>query len=776
MGRLFSWALGHKTLVILSSLAVVMFSAAGASRVQFRADYKAYFAKDNPSLLAYEAIQERFARQDNVLFVVTPAGGNVFDPDTLAAIQALTSQAWRLPFAKRVDSVTNFQFSRAAGDELRVSDLVIDPSVMTAEQLREVRAVALTEPTLVNWLVSENGDVTAVNVTLTMPDGKDSANLIRLMEAARALAAEFTAAHPSNEVRLLGLEPFNYAFWEARERDSKALVGLGFIIMILITAVLTRSAAAVLATFAVVVATVATAIGMAGWLGIETSPTTASAPLIILTLGVAHSVHLLIGYWDAQRGGLAGNAAISASLSANSFPIVLTTLTTAIGFLCLNFSDVPPFRNLGNIVAIGEIAAMFYSLWLLPVLIAVLRVRNAQPRSRYDGLLRGISARIVAAVVHRPRATVAIAAGITALLLIAGTRNELNDTFVDYFDTSTKIRQDAEYIRERLTGLDTIQYQLAAGASGGVAEPDFLQKVDQFAAWYRDQPEVVQVITYSDILKRINRNLHGDLPQWHRLPESRELASQYTLLYELGLPQGMDLTHLLDLDKSSTRIIVVLDKMSTRALHDIERRAQAWLEANAPSLRTKGSGPSLLFAELSTHNTATMLTGAVVALVLTSLILVITLRSGLLGIVSLVPNLVPVGMALGVWGLTFGQVNVSLAVSLSVTLGIVIDDTIHLLVKYRHARHVLGRSSADALRYTFDIVGPAIIATSLILIGGFLVLSLSHFAPNMQLGLFTSLTLAAALVCDFVLLPALLVLVFDPRSEEGAVAVPKLAE
>ena len=336
-------------------------------------------------------------------------------------------------------------------------------------------------------------------------------------------------------------------------------------------------------------------------------------------------------------------------------------------------------------------------------------------------------------------------------------QNELNDEFVKYFDERVDFRVDTDFTTENLTGIYNIAYSLEAGESGAISEPAFLNKLDAFAGWYRQQPEVLHVNSLSDTMKRLNRNLHGDDPEWYRLPDQRELAAQYLLLYEMSLPYGLDLNNQINIDKSATKLDVTLNSLSSNDTITLEERAQQWLRDNAPaSMQVHGASPVMMFSHIGARNIRSMLTGTTLALVLISFILVFALRSLRIGLISIIPNLVPAGMAFGLWGLLVGEIGLALSVVTGMTLGIVVDDTVHFLSKYLRARREEGLSAADAVRYAFHTVGKALWTTSAVLIAGFLVLTRSPFELNSAMGLVSALTIGLALLADFLLLPTLL--------------------
>jgi predicted RND superfamily exporter protein len=256
--------------------------------------------------------------------------------------------------------------------------------------------------------------------------------------------------------------------------------------------------------------------------------------------------------------------------------------------------------------------------------------------------------------------------------------------------------------------------------------------------------------------------MHGDDAAWYRIPEERELAAQYLLLYELSLPMGLDVNNLVSFDKSSVRLVASVNNQASRELIELEGRAKAWLDAHAPGTAGPGTGVSVIFAHLGQDNIYSMMKGALVSAILISLTMILSLRSLKFGIVSLIPNLLPAAIAYGIWGMTVGQVNLAVAAVFSISSGIVIDDTIHFLSKYLRARRLMNVGPADAVRYSFSTTGAALFVNTAVLVMGFLVLTVSNFTVNSSLGLMTALIIGIALLFDLLFLPALLLKV-DPE-------------
>jgi predicted RND superfamily exporter protein len=760
------WVIRFRWPVVLLTLVGAVLLASGGRFLTFDADYRAFFSKSNPQLQAFEAMQDIYTKNDNVLFVVTPSDGQVFTRETLSAVEMLVREGWQIPFAMRVDGVTNYQHTTANGDELVVGDLVPDPASRTDEELAAARAIALDQPVLVRRVVSEDARVTGVSVTVQLP-GETLDEVTRVMTASRELAEKVKAEYPHIELRLTGTAALNNAFTEASMSDMTTLMPMMFGMILIVMWLLLRSVSGTIGSLIVVGLSAASAMGLAGWLGFRLTPPSASAPTMILTLAVADSIHILVTMLREMRHGRSKVDAIVESMRLNMGPVFLTSLTTVIGFLSMNFSEVPPFNDLGNIVAMGVALAFLYSIFFLPAFMAIVPVRV---KVREDGTHFGIMDRLADVVVAWRRPLLWGGAAFIAVMAVISTRNEFNDRFVQYFDKRIDFRVASDYASENLTGIYLIEFSVEADESGGISDPEYLEHLDRFEGWYRAQPGVLNVNSFNEVMKRVNKSMHGDDPAFYRIPDSRELAAQYLLLYEMSLPFGLDLNNQINIDKSATRVIVTIADMSSNEIRAITTAGEQWLAQNTPQhMHAVGASPAVMFAHISERNIKGMLTSIAIAMVLISLALMVALRSVKFGLISIVPNIAPALMAFGTWALFVGEVNVALSVVVSMTLGIVVDDTIHFLSKYLRARREKGLDPEDAVRYAFSSVGMALVVTTIILTAGFMVLAQSSFELNGGMARLTAITIVLALGADLLFLPPML-MALAKREHESAAA------
>ena len=610
-------------------------------------------------------------------------------------------------------------------------------------------------------MISLDSDVTAIYVRFTLP-GEKPDEAARAASAVRKLGADIENKYPEHGVYIAGDLMLTHSFFEASLQDLSTLVPLMYLVILVTAIAFLRSFWGTLITTVIIVFSASSAMGIGAWLGLPVTAPSSAAPTLIMTLAVADSIHLLVALFQSMREGLSKKDAMAESMRVNASPVFLTSLTTAIGFLALNLSDVRPFNDLGNIATIGITAAFIYTMVLLPALVAVLPIRvSRRTAATGSSLVAGLAELVIS---WRRSLLLFGVFAISFLSAMVG-RNELNDEFIKYFDESFPLRTDTDFITERLSGVYTMEFSIESGKEGGISDPDFLRHLEAFSSWLRAQPEVHHVLTLSDTFKRLNKNMHGDDEAWYALPAERNLAAQYLLLYEMSLPVGLDLNDTINVERSSTRLIVTCDTLSAARMRELQARSEAWLRANTPeAMWTVPASTNLMFSHISERNIKSSILGAFIALGLIALVLAVAFRSVKFGALSIVPNLVPASMSFGIWGIAKGQIDVSNAIVLTMALGIIVDDTVHLMSKYLRARREGGMDSQESVRYAFHTVGPALVVTSFVLVSGFLVLTVSPFSLNAGMGLLTAIVLLVALGADLLFLPPLLMQVDKTRS------------
>jgi len=748
------WVVKHKWWVLVTSIVLMVLCGYGFGNLTFNADSKVFFSKENPQLQAFEALENVYSKDDNILIAVEAKNGTIFTKAHLTALKSLVDSAWLTPYSFRVDAITNFQYTRADGDDLYVSDLVGDVSTLDAPTIANIKKVALEEPLLYQRLINGKGNITGINISTKLPADPEALN--EAVAYIRGAVSKWSQEHPDLQTYMSGNMMLSNAFGESAQRDGQTLIPLVFLIFLLMIYVTTSSVSGTLSAILVVFFSISCALGLAGILGIELTSVSANTPIVISTLAIADCIHILITVIQQMKKGKAKNEAIIESLRLNTVPVFITSITTIIGFLSLNTGDVPPFADFGNISAMGMFFALLFALTLLPALLALLPMKVkvvAANEMKKPGFYAKFGDLVVA-----KRTPILIG---SVVLIVLGSifmmRNELNDQYLEYFDESISFRTDSEFINQNLTGIYSLEFSIGAGESEQINDPAYLQKLEDFAAFAKAQPEVIHVSSFSEVSKKINKAMHGDDVSFYGIPKSQQEAAQYLLLYELSLPYGLDLNNQVNVDKSETRFTLTLKDLSSKQMIGFTEKMENWLKDNTPEyMHARGTSQPLIFAYLSARQLNSLVSGSLISALLITLILIFCFRSLKYGLVSMIPNMAPAIIGFGIWYFYLGYVNLGMTAVFGMTLGIIVDDTVHFLSKYLRARREMGLATREAIAYSFSTVGNAIVSTTLILCVGFIVLAQSSFLLNAALASITTIVILAALVVVLVTLPAVL--------------------
>ncbi|WP_104028594.1 efflux RND transporter permease subunit [Vibrio jasicida] len=745
--------------VLLATVLLVVIATIGGKNLYFRGDYNIFFDGTNKQLLAFDEIQTTFAKTDNLAIVIAPDNNDVFTPETLQLVQNLTVDSWQVPYSSRVDSIANYQHTEAIEDDLLVEDLLYEDYELTSARIAKVKHIALTEPVIKNALISEKGDVTIVNITVQLPEVDKTAEVQEVMNHINRMIEQYQQNYPNVEFHKAGIIAMNYAFMTAAQEDSSTLVPTMLLVILVFLTIMLRSFLSVIATLVVIIGSVMATMGLSGWAGMFLSTATVNVPTLVMTLAVADCVHVIATMRQSMQNGFSKAHSIERSIALNFMPILITSVTTAIGFLMMNMSDSPVLRDFGNLSALGVMIACFLSVTLLPALLKLLPIRVKQNTSKNGS---DFMDKLGDFVVTNRKALLPLSILVIVVSASLIPLNKVNDESVKYFDSRSDFRQAADFMEERISGMTNISIAIKTNESQGIADPIFLNSIGRFTDWLRAQPETDHVATLADVYKRLNKNMHADDDAYYSLPQDRELAAQYLLLYEMSLPYGLDLNNQINVDKSSIKMVLTVDNLGSVELVDLENRIYAWVANNAPQYEVVASSPSLMFAHIGETNMASMLSTLPITLVLISALLIFALRSLKLGLISLVPNIAPAVIGFGLWALISGEINLGLSVVVTLTLGIVVDDAVHFLSKYQRARKE-GQTAEQAVRYAFHTVGRALWITTVVLVAGFSVLAMSSFRLNADMGQLSAIVIFIALVVDFLFLPTLLML-FDKEA------------
>lgn len=750
-----NWILKYRWAVLISGIILSIAFGYGTKFLEIEGDLDIYFSGDNPQLNGLNFINDEYEKTDNVLILIEPKSGDIFTNETLNLIEKLTEELWQTPYASRVDAISNYQHTEVNGDFLKVSNLVEDALDYNFEEISKIKSIALNEKQLVDRLISKSGHVSGIFVTIKYPKEDFMSEGPEVVKFIRKTIEDFE----TDEVNLrpTGTVMIDNTFAEIAGKDMQTLMPVMYIVIIILLLIAFRSISGTIGTLIVVIFSIGISLGIFGILGFNINNVTALAPTMIMTIVIADCIHLLTTLSQQLNKGLNKNEAIRNSIIVNAKPIFVTSITTIVGFLSMNFSDIPPFRELGNVVSIGVFCGLIFSLFFLPALLSIFGFK-ALIKPKFNFTAKWFEA-LGEVIVKQPKKILII----TSVLFIAISsfvlKNTVNDMFLDYFDQDMKIIKDTKFTVDNLTGIYTMEFSLGAGESQGVTNPEYLKTVEEFSNWFSEQDKVIDVNSFTEVIKTINRTMNNDSIEYYHIPNDKKIISQYLLLYEMNLPIGRDINNMINFDKSASRLRVSFENLYSKDLTKIENLANKWLIDNAPkSMHFKGTSNSVVVNHMTMNNVRFMVKGFIIALLFITIIIIISTRSFKYGLFSIIPNLMPGLIAFGIWGIFVSEIGMALTFVTSMTLGIIVDDTIHFLVKYIDIKKGEETIKKSVIK-TLKVVGPSLLNTSLVLVAGFIVLMLSPFALNSRMGLMSAITISFALIFDLLFLPCLILLI-----------------
>lgn len=727
--------------------ALIAALAPGLLRLEADFSHRGFFWADDPKLKRFEAFERAFGEDDTVVLAVYSPSG-VFDIETATLLRELSASIWEIPEVVRVDSLANFNWVQAHGDELSVEPFL--PEELSAALLEQRRRVAISQELLTNYLVSRDGTVAIIMAHLR-PGREGPSDGAAITQALRRIAA--THQRGDHRFYITGAPIVTYAFQEISRNDLLRLLPIAATLAALFLLGLLRSLVGVVLPFAVVAAAMVTAFGLAGWLGLTQTAMSTPIPSILVAVGIVNTVHILITFFTALRGAATSREAAHQALSKNLLPTFLTTITTAIGFFCFAGAELKPIGTLGIIAGIGTLATWIFAQLLVGALLFLLPLRSAGRRGVRPSPAPAQTRRLVGIILRNRRRIIAGTTCVSAALFIYSLGLEVNSDLVGYFHPDAPVRVASEFIDRTVGAARSFEVVVDAGQPEGVKDPTFVGKVDAFEHWLAAQPGVSRTLSVIDILSHVHRALHDGPKAEQRLPGDRDTLGLELFLYTTGLPRGMDLHDRITQDGRALRITVLNTIATSREAVAMAARIEE--EGRRRGLAVQVTGKYFLYQQVNEYMVPAFLKSLWSATLLVGVVMVVFLRSLRLGIISLIPNVVPV-FAGGALLRAIGKpIDMGTMLVASTCLGISIDDTSHVLANYARLRR-LGRSPNEAVSEVLTGIGPSLLSTNAILIASFASFMAATFMPNVYFGGLTAFILSVALLADLFFTPALL--------------------
>ncbi|MGQ0557072.1 MAG: efflux RND transporter permease subunit [Nitrospiraceae bacterium] len=724
----YPWVSVAAVLVMIAALGY------GAGGLRVNASYDAYFDTNDPLLAVNKDLADKYASADSVIVILESVKHDMLVPAHYAVIDRIKSAGQALPFVKRVSSIADFV------------DLHPEIDASTKSVFLHLnRDRVLSDEYVRRLLVSGDGRFALIEITFTLPgDGKAEVLLNTMAQLRAFIEQEINLAQVPIIAHYTGTLALKEAYVLVIRHDLKLFLPVLILLFLVTLWGLFSSLWVAISIFLNALLAVVGAFGAAGWLKFELASIAVYVPVIIASIAIAGAVHFTTSYLHNRADGQTPMESVRHALTLNLLPLALTSFTTIAGFLGLAFSPSPPVRTVGYIVAFGIALSFLLTVTLLPVLLCRVKVNpglDLRAVFQIPWLIRFITANSRSILVWFT---------LVAVLSVAGVfGNEINDNVFEYFPDSHEFRQDTRLIDEEFSGVNTISYSLETGQRYGIFQQVFLEKMDAFSRWLRAQPEVNRVVTIAD------------LPRIRHVVGVRDPSSlmRYRRIAEDNTPAALSLQHHVSEDYSALHAAVYLKNLDARSMIAFDDRVRTWLDRQfTPFSYQGGAGANLTFAHLGQRNAASMVYSLGLALVAIALIAGLILRSVTAAWIGVLCNVVPVLTAYALWALVDGKIALGGAVVLGMILGVIVDDTIYLLARYRRLNQMQSDLVIPAI---LNQVGPALIITTMTLSMGLLIGLLSDFAPILAMSSLSVAIILLALAADLLVLPALLQLSYS---------------
>ncbi len=724
----------------------------GARYTSIDSSFNSILSEDDPYREQVDQVHKDFPPSTSVIFAFISPGEDVFNFDTLHVMEDLTNRFDEVESAVSVGSLLNRRLNAVDADIHDRDYLVPELSTLTDEDMSSIKKIALQDENLTQSMLSPEGDM-ALAVIKYRTNTEDQEERLSIAQSVVDLRNSLREQYPDQTIYVLGRSLFELDSYKAQIKDTQYLFPLVGGIIVLLLWFCLRSLTFALCLFAVSFVTIGLTVGVYGWAKIPFNQISNMGPLVVFMIAMADGIHLVSVYLQGLHKGLDKEEAMRQSLAVNIQPITLATVTTGMGFLSLNYCSSPGIYGFGNVVAIGVCWAFLVTLTLLPALTLLVPVRKIpQPLG-----VRGFIAAVGSLVAKRQNPLFWGCALLIVTTLALLPLNKVDFNRFSFVDKNSDFHQVITALSEKIGNDQSLVYSIGSDEYYGITQLAFLGKVDEFSRWLETQNEVSFVTSYTDLLKNLNMAEHDNDKRWEILPEDNLQIVDYLVTYQLVQEIEPNLEPLFNPDYSAIRLMVGTSNLSNIELLGLNDKIEQWIEANMPSsYEVKHGDNSILFARLDRSISLQLLQGFTLSFVLITLTLLIGLKSVRYGLLSMIPNLFPATIVFGFWGLFVGELSPYILMLFSISIGLVVDDSVHVLSKYIFARRE-GEAPEVAVQYSLEKAGSAITITTLSLALGTLILVASNTFYYQNVALLLTPIIVAALLLDLLFLPPLLV-------------------
>jgi len=751
---------------------------------------EAFFLEGDPTKLLLDKFRDTFGNEDFVYVLIET--DDFFRADTIRLIKKLAEDLEEhVPYVKDMKFLGNIEYVEGVEGGIEISDL-IEEIPETPEEMKLVRERAMNEPLYLDNLISWDGKTAAILLECEKyPDEKVDPRK-EIPQAVYNILAK--SEYADLEVYAVGTPIIDYELDEmtARELSLFGLVCLGLQMLILLW--VARGARGVVTPLLVVILSIFWTLGLVGILDWTLSLMVAMLPIFLICVGIGDSMHIISEFQDQQDRGLARRESIVKALALVGIPCLLTSITTAAGFLSFWGTVIKPIKEMGVYAAIGVVMAFLLSLIIVPAAFSFgknkkkgvepegvsnpvgekkkspdyrpvcVRIARTGRNDIFDRALKGIALLNL----KYPWAILGIFILMAALSVFGYLLIEVETNSIEFASTDLPVRQAYDYVDSHMGGSMSMEVMLDTGKKDGIKEIEFLKDMETLQNYIDRHPLTSKTTSVIDTIKKMRRAMHENRMEYYTLPETSAQASEYLFLYETS--GGEELDKQVSFNYDIARITARTKSLNSKDVRTFTSDISIFVKKNIdPSMKVEYTGTMPFVEAMSNYVAQGQKRSFILAFLAITCMMIIVLRSFKLGLISMIPNVFPVLISLGLMGFAGVYLSIPLMILSPIIIGVAVDDTIHFFMRYRREFNRTG-TYEGALKATLSTVGRPIMFTTMTLVLGFSVFGLSDMYNVTQFGLLAAFAFLWALLADFFLAPAMMLL-FKPLGPEGQVSM-----
>ena len=746
-----NWLVQHRFKLAVVALLVTIIGGWGVQFTRFDGTNESLFAEADEYKAEVDQARVDFPASAPRLTMTFEVDGDIFNLRTLTAIDELTRRYIEIDSAIALSSILTYRVSEADKEILGRSYLFPDLDDITEADLQQIKTIALNDEDLTQARLTSAGNVTLATISYSVSEDTSEARLA-VAESAVVLRDSLRQQYPDIRIYLVGGPMFERDSNLAREKDNKVLLPLVVIAGVLLLWFCLGSLLSSIALAVVALTTIIVTVGTHALLDIPLNQISRLGPAVAGIVAFADGIHVLSVYAQKILRGTDRKQALIESININFRPIALATVTTTMGFLSLNLSSAPAIYGFGNIVAIGVIWAFFFTVFLLPAMILLIPARSIAKPLGVSGFIEGVL-RLVA---RREKTLFWGFLGLIAVTLFMLPLNKLDNDPFDFIDEGSDLSVVVEIQQREFENDRGLAFVVRSNEYYGITNRDFLDKVDDIATQLEADPQISWVSTYTDYLKLRNKAANDDDEAYEVIPEDQLTVIDYLVGYQLVAEIDPNLGQIFNKDYSAIYLYVATSGLSDEEILQLANKIDVLAENYASeSFQVTHANNTILGARLNQIISTELFTGFSLSLVMITLTMMIGLRSLRYGLLSIAPNVFPITIVFGLWGLIEGNLSPYVLMLLAVSIGLVVDDSVHVLSKYKTARDS-GKSPGESIEESISLAGSAITITTLWMSVGIALMGFSSTTIFQNLTSIITPIIVVALFLDLLFLPSLL--------------------